>query len=119
MAEATAGFLGKEVYVVITTRAPGAEITPDDMRDHLANQVRLEKEGIMFGAGPLFGRDSDVPQAGMIVIRANSFEEADEIAQRDPLHSRGLRTYTLQKWRINEGSYTLTLNYSDQSVSIQ
>jgi uncharacterized protein YciI len=119
MSDATAGFLGKEVYVVITTRAPGAEITPDDMRDHLANQVRLEKEGIMFGAGPLFGRDSDVPQAGMIVIRANSFEEADEIAQRDPLHSRGLRAYTLQKWRINEGSYTLTVNYSDQSVRIQ
>jgi hypothetical protein len=46
MSHATAGFLGKEVYVVITTRVPGAEITPDDMRDHLSNQVALEKEGI-------------------------------------------------------------------------
>ena len=47
-----------------------------------------------------------------------SFEEAAELADADPLHKAGVRTYTLQKWRINEGSITITVNYSDQSARI-
>ncbi len=36
----------------------------------------------------------------MFVLRANSFEEAAAIAKTDPFHAAGLRTFTLQKWRI-------------------
>ena len=72
----------------------------------------------MFAAGPLYSRDSNIPEAGMFVLRADSFEEADAIAKTDPLHVAGLRTYTLQKWRLNEGSITVKINYSDQTVEI-
>jgi hypothetical protein len=54
----------------------------------------------------------------MFVLRANSFAEAEAIARNDPLHKAGLRTFTIQKWRVNEGSYTVTVNYSDQTVRI-
>jgi hypothetical protein len=54
----------------------------------------------------------------MFVLRANSFEEAEAIAKTDPLHVAGLRTFTLQKWRVNEGSMTFKVNYSDQTVEI-
>jgi uncharacterized protein len=54
----------------------------------------------------------------MFVLRANSFEEAEEICKTDPLHAAGLRAYTIQKWRVNEGSITLKVNYSDQTVEI-
>jgi len=87
--------------------------------DHLAHQVDLERRGIMFAAGPLYSRDSNVPEAGMFVLRAGSFEEAEAIANSDPLHRAGLRTFTLQKWRVNEGSVTITFNFSDQTGKIR
>ncbi|HVY58831.1 MAG TPA: YciI family protein [Xanthobacteraceae bacterium] len=113
----TQKFLGKEMYLVITRPVRSPQIA-ERLADHLAHQVELERRGIMFAAGPLYSRDSNVPEAGMFVLRANSFEEAEAIARTDPLHAAGLRTFTLQKWRINEGSITLKINYSDQTVEI-
>jgi uncharacterized protein len=110
-------FLGKEMYLVITRPVRSPEIAKR-LSDHLAHQVELERRGIMFAAGPLYSRDSNVPEAGMFVLRAGSFEEAEAIAKTDPLHAAGLRTFTLQKWRVNEGSITVKINYSDQTVEI-
>ena len=31
----------------------------------------------------------------------------------------GLRSYTLRRWTVNEGSYGLRVNYSDQTVTIE
>jgi len=113
----TQKFLGKEMYLVVTRPVRSLEIEKR-LTDHLNHQVKLEKEGILFAAGPLYPRGSNVPEAGMFILRANSFEEAEAIAKTDPLHAAGLRTYTLQKWRINEGSFTVTVNYSDQTMTL-
>ena len=113
----TQKFLGREMYLVITRPVRSPEIEKR-LADHLAHQVELERKGIMFAAGPLYPKGSKTPEAGMFVLRANSFEEAEEICQGDPLHAAGLRTYTIQKWRINEGTITITVNYSDQTVKI-
>ena len=110
-------FLGKEMYLVVTRPVRSPEIDKR-LADHLAHQVELERRGIMFAAGPLYSRDSNVPEAGMFVLRASSFEEAEAIAKGDPLHAAGLRTFTLQKWRVNEGSITVKINYSDQTCEI-
>ena len=113
-----ARFLGMDVYVVVTRPVGPGPIPREKMQEHLKRQVELEKQGIMFAAGPLFGDGAQTPEAGMIVIRASSFLEADTIAAADPLHRAGLRHYTLHRWRINEGSYTVTVNYSDQTARI-
>ena len=110
-------FLGREMYLVVTRPVRSPEIE-SRLGDHLAHQVELERKGIMFAAGPLYSRGSQIPEAGMFVLRANSFEEAEAICKTDPLHAAGLRTYTIQKWRVNEGSITLKVNYSDQTVEI-
>jgi hypothetical protein len=31
------------------------------------------------------------------------------------MYKAGVRTFTLQKWRMNEGSVTVTFNFSDQT----
>jgi uncharacterized protein YciI len=111
-------FLGKNYYVVVTTPTAPREKLEPLIPAHLANQVRLEKEGIMFAAGPLTKEDG-TRHGGMFVLRANSFEEARAIADADPLHKAGLRTYTLMRWTVNEGSYQLRINYSDQTVVIE
>ena len=90
----------------------------DDKSPHMLTQLYLEAE---IGAIPVEDPNfyfSDKPEAGMFVLRAASFEEAAAIADDDPLHKAGVRTYTLQKWRVNEGSITITVNYSDQTAKI-
>ena len=52
------------------------------------------------------------------MIRADSFAEARRIADTDPFHAQGLRTYTVEQWTVNEGSYTVRLTYSDQRLAL-
>ena len=111
------GFLHKEVYVVVTQPVQSPEIAPK-LLDHLENQVKLENDGVMFAAGPMFEEGSDKPIAGMFVIRANSYAEAKAIADSDPLHQAGLRNYTIRKWQINEGQLQLKINFSDKSAEV-
>ena len=118
VAPATKSFLGKEMYLVVTRPVRSPEIAKR-LGDHLAHQIELEKRGIMFAAGPLYPRGSETPEAGMFVLRASSFEEAEAIAKEDPLHKAGLRTFTLQKWRVNEGRITVTVDFSDQTMKIE
>jgi uncharacterized protein YciI len=114
----TKNFLGKEYYVIVTTPVAPREELDKLLGEHLAHQIKLEKQGIMFGAGPLAGEDG-ARVGGMIIIRAKSFAEARAIADSDPYHRNGLRTYTLTRWTVNEGSYTVRVNYSDQTMTIE
>ena len=113
----TEKMLGKTLYVVHTVPTGPAEQIMALLPAHLEHQIRLEKAGIMFGAGPMTNEDGS-PGGGLIVIRADSFEAARAIVDEDPLHKSGLRTYTIRRWTVNEGSYTVRVNYSDQSVTI-
>lgn len=111
----TRDMLQKELYVISTRLAPGVPL--EKMRDvvpaHLAFQVDLENRGIMFGAGPLFPPDSDVWQGdGLVIIRAQSIEEAKTIAAADPMHSSGIREYKVREWMMNEGSITVKMFFS-------
>ena len=116
--DAAHGTLGKEFYVILTRPVKPAEEVMKVLPKHLERQVELEKAGILFAAGPLFEDGAERAHAGLIIIRAKSFAEAKEIADADPLHAAGLREYTVDRWSLNEGSYSLTVNYSDQTVSI-
>jgi uncharacterized protein YciI len=114
----TKNFLGKDYYVIVTTPVAPREELDKLLAEHLAHQIKLEKQGIMFGAGPLVAEDG-ARAGGLIIIRASSFAEARAIADSDPYHKNGLRTYTLTRWTVNEGSYTVRVNYSDQTMTIE
>jgi uncharacterized protein len=113
----TEKFLGRQLYVIHTVPKASREELDRVLPDHLDHQVRLEKSGVMFAAGPMANADG-TPAGGLIVIRAKDFAEATVIADSDPFHKAGLRTYTLRRWTVNEGSYGLHVNYSDQTVTI-
>ena len=113
--------LQKELYVISTKPAPG--VTPEKMREmvpsHLTFQVDLESRGIMFGAGPLFPPDSDHWQGeGLVIIRAQSLAEAKQIAASDPMHTSGMREYTVREWMMNEGTITLKVSYSNGQAQV-
>lgn len=109
--------LRQSLYVITTTpaRGPGMQ---EKLPAHLDYQIKMEREGILFGAGPLFEEGSDVPYGGMIILRAKDEAEARELADQDPFHAAGLRSYTVQRWLLNEGSMTFTVRYSDQTAVI-
>ena len=111
--------LRKKLYVIFTKPVAPREEIRKILPEHLKRQVELEKKGILFAAGPMDPMDENKTRTGMIIVRANSFEEADEIAKGDPMHSSGVREYEIWQWSLNEGSYSVTINYADQSASIE
>ncbi len=113
-----AHFLNMELYVYFSTPVKPRDEVAKILPKHLEYQVNLEQRGIMFGAGPMFEKGADAPHRGMIIVRADSFEEADEIAAADPMHTSGMREYILERWHMNEGGVTLRVTFSDQVANI-
>ncbi|MEO4045148.1 YciI family protein [Hoeflea sp. CAU 1731] len=110
--------LRMNLYLIFSKPEASKEEIKSLLQEHLQNQVRLEREGVLFGAGPVFD-ESGEPVCGMFILRADSFEAARAIADRDPLHRAGLRSYTIQRWLMNEGSLSMTVRFSDQSAIVE
>ena len=113
------GTLGKTLYVIHTAAKPG--VAPERLAavlpSHLEHQVGIERDGILFAAGPMQTEDGD--RRGLIIIRADSFAAAREIAESDPFHAQGLREYTIERWSMNEGGFSVRISCSDQKMSIE
>jgi uncharacterized protein len=107
------GFLAKQLYVIFTKPTNGIKPVMDNIKEHLAFQVELEKEGTMFAAGPNWTDDEKSWEGdGIVVVRAKSLADATKIAARDPMHQSGARKFTVRPWFVNEGTISVRLNYS-------
>jgi uncharacterized protein YciI len=115
----TSGMLGMKLWVITTRTVVEREKTLPYLQAHLEHQVRLEKEGVMFGAGPLRNADGSRADLGLIIVRAAGAEEARRIADSDPMHQAGVRTYTLHEWTLNEGRLTVSIDLSDQRCRLE
>ena len=56
--------VAKQLYVVFTTPTKGMEPIMKIIKEHLEFQVALEKQGIMFAAGPNWTDDREVVGGG-------------------------------------------------------
>jgi uncharacterized protein len=107
------GYLAKQLYVVFTTPVNGIGPVMENVVRHLEFQEQLQREGIMFAAGPNWTDDEQNWKGeGMVVIRAASLVEAQAIAAKDPMHQSGARKFTVRPWLVNEGTILVRLNYS-------
>jgi uncharacterized protein YciI len=107
------GYLAKQLYVVFTTPVNGIGPVMENVVRHLEFQEQLQREGIMFAAGPNWTDDEQNWEGeGMVVIRAASLVEAQAIAAKDPMHRSGARKFTVRPWLVNEGTILVRLNYS-------
>lgn len=117
---ASGGMLQKQLYVIFTTPVGGIDPILKNMKEHLDFQIDLERRGIMFGAGPFWSDDERTWLGeGMVIIRAESLAAAKTIAESDPMHKSGARTFSVRPWLLNEGTVTVRLNYSDQKVQLE
>lgn len=114
--DASKGMLQKQLYVVFTKPTSGLGPVMENLESHLKFQIGLEEQGIMFGAGPFWTDDEQMWEGeGMVIIRAGSLAEARKIAESDPMHSSGARSFQVRPWLLNEGTVTLKIRYSDGS----
>jgi uncharacterized protein YciI len=113
--EMHARMLRKQLWVVITRAVKPMEEVRPHLKAHLEHQIRLEKDGIMYGAGPATVPGESRAAFGLIIIRARDEAEARRIADSDPMHSSGVRQYELYSWSLNEGRINVTLDFSDQT----
>jgi uncharacterized protein YciI len=116
----TEGMLHKRLYVIFTKPVPGNEALIEEVTpEHLEFQVKLEEKGIMFAAGPFLNQDEETaPEEGMIIYRAASLQAARDIADADPMHSSGARTYIVRPWLVNEGGFNLSVRFSNGSFEL-
>ena len=113
------GALAFELFVVVSTPARAPEDVQASLPDHLSYQSRLESEGALVFAGPLSGETGTQMQGkGMIIYRAATMEDARALAEADPMHKSGARSFTLRKWLVNEGSLGINVRLSGQNVSL-
>jgi len=114
------GLLAKKLYVVFTSPVNGLGPIMEVLDEHLAYQNKIQDEGIMFGAGP-FSDDAEQnwDGDGMVIIRADSMAAAKVIADNDPMHKAGARSYKIRPWLLNEGKVTVDLTFSNKSMAIK
>ncbi|MEL7547832.1 MAG: YciI family protein [Pseudomonadota bacterium] len=111
--------MGAELYFYITLPEVPFEEIVEILPAHMDFVHTIEDGGIMVMGGQITPEGlADAGGRGLIVIRADSFEAARAIADRDPMHTSGVRRYELYKWNVNEGVTNIQLKFSDQSFVI-
>lgn len=117
--DASKGMLQRQLYAIFTTPTDGLGPVFAVIEKHLEFQVQLEKDGILYAASPMWTDDEQSWEGeGLVVVKAASRQEAIAIAERDPMHVSGARSFKVRPWLINEGSVTITLNNSSQNFTI-
>lgn len=113
------GSLAKEVFACTTTPSRDGPPPKDLLDAHLTYQKQLEAAGALFLAGPLSDAAGQVMSgAGLIIYAAASLAAAQALAEADPMHREGQRSFTLQAWRLNEGAPMPGLRLSDRSFEM-
>jgi uncharacterized protein YciI len=113
------GALALELYVATSTPAKEPQDVKAVLPDHLAYQAELERAGSLALAGPMSDESGENMQGmGLIIYRAESLEAARVLADNDPMHKSGARTYVMRRWMINEGSLNLSVGLSTKGISL-
>jgi len=113
------GALALELYVVLSEPSGSADEVKRLLPEHLHYQAEQELAGTLAFAGPLSDDSGEeMNGTGLIVYRADSLERARALADADPMHAGGARTYRLRRWLINEGSLQLDVKLSAQTVRL-
>lgn len=80
------------LYVALLT-IKDAELNARVRPAHLAYLDRLHRENKVVMAGPFTDG-----KGGMVIYRADSYEEARRLAEADPVVAEGARTLELREW---------------------
>ncbi|WP_331372484.1 YciI-like protein [Sinorhizobium chiapasense] len=78
------------LFALLCTDKPGGlQLRLDTRPDHLAYLNELNAKGVLKIAGPFLGGDGK-PTGSLVIVRAETLEEAKAIAEADPYAKAGL-----------------------------
>ncbi|MNN80809.1 YciI-like protein [compost metagenome] len=83
-------------YVILLSPTQQDRRDMEIIRGHVQHLQELERSGQLVLCGPF----NDAP-GGMVIIRAESREEAEAVAARDPYVLTGIRSYELRTWSLS------------------
>ena len=111
--EASGDMLKWQVYAIHTFPENGMGPVMENIGPHLAHQAKMEEEGVYIAAGPHWADDEETWEGeGLIIVRARDLAHAREIAESDPMHSSGARSFRVRPWLINEGTITVKVSFA-------
>ncbi len=77
------------------------------------------RDGNLTFARPISNETGEHMQGiGLIIHCASSFDAARALTEADPMHKSGARGFVLRKWMINDGSLSVSVELSTQTVAL-
>ena len=113
-----AKMLHKRLYIIFSEPTGKIGDRRKIFPQHIEYQLKIERQGILFAAGPFVDAQGKPQGPGMIVIRAKNMAQAKRVADNDPFHKGGYRKYRIQAWQVNEGGFNLHVNFSDRMFTL-
>ena len=110
--------LHKRLYIIFSEPTEKTGDRRKIFPKHIAYQLKIEREGKLFAAGPFVDAKGKPQGPGMIVVRAKNMAEAKRIAEADPFHKQGFRKFRIQAWEINEGGFNVHVKFSDGTFTL-
>ncbi len=107
----------KQSFFVMFRRIVAPDRLPGALLDHYRWIIDLEKQGAVFASGPLFAKDGR-QGVGMTVFRVADMDAAEKLAASDPFCLSGAAQFEVERWQINEGRVTVTIDFSDQTYRL-
>ena len=83
-------------FVILLSEKIGVVPTDTLVKGHVAFLRKLDKDGRLVMCGPFTN-----VKGGMIVLKADSLEEATALALTDPLVASGVRNYEVRSWELS------------------
>lgn len=107
--------LRKQLFIALQYPVGSQQAMMDCIADHL--RFMQDHEDQVFLSGPLL-RDGATIGDGLTILKTDDEAEARAFMDQEPLVKAGLRRYELRRWRIQEGTMTVTISGIHGSVAL-
>ena len=111
------GEMIKKEFFIMHRRSAAPERKKSVVLEHFRWIVELEKQGRILMTGGIFLEDGTQTE-GLTIFRADTWQEAEELAASDPVVQCGADTFYIERFRLGGGRISLTVDFSDQSFRL-